>query len=147
MGAGFGSHLFLKKEKTMPLREPIDIIAIEPIKIEPTGDDLVDIYIATKPLEDAVFLSSISFKPNVTVEKLEAMDIFQTKVNDGKVLRKVRINNAYENQEADMASVAHATRFQRDYTPEIIEDIMNKRRCPADLHLYADDFGGEDVSD
>jgi len=145
MGAGFGSHLFLKKEKTMPLREPIDIIAIEPIKIEPTGDDLVDIYIATKPLEDAVFLSSISFKPNVTVEKLEAMDIFQTKVNDGKVLRKVRVNNAYENQEADMAAVAHATRFQRDYTPEIIEDIMNKRRCPADLHLYTDDFGSEEL--
>ena len=111
--------------------------------------NLIDIgvsdLLATKNKDDAIFLTMMSLKPNMTVEKLEAMDIFQANVIDAKVMMKIRVGTEYTWQSASMEDVAHATRFQRDYTPEIIEDILNKKRCPADLHLYTDDFGSEEL--
>jgi len=120
----------------MPIRE---------IEIElPTP---IEDFLVTKSEEDAVWLRDISSKRELTMADMTELESFQNRVIAGEVLHKVRFSNTYDEQVADMEAVAHATRFQRDYTPEIIEDIMNKRRCPADLHLYADDFGGEDVSD
>ena len=120
----------------MPIRE-IEIDIELPTPIED--------FLVTKSEEGAVWLRDISSKRELTMADITELESFQNRVIAGEVLHKVRVSNAYEEQVADMAAVAHATRFQRDYTPEIIEDIMNKRRCPADLHLYTDDFGSEEL--
>ena len=46
---------------------------------------------------------------------------------------------------SDFDDVLYVVRFNRDYTPDIIEDILMHRRCPVDLHLYIEDFGTEDI--
>jgi hypothetical protein len=45
-----------------------------------------------------------------------------------------------------MKRIKNLTRLNRNWTNEIIIDCAKGLRSPLDLHLYADDFGGEDVS-
>ena len=79
-------------------------------------------------------------------EKLKKLEAFQRKVEKGEIKMRKRIAEGYDLITADMKKVAHITRLDRDWTEEIITDVLLGLRCPADLHLYADDFGsGEEI--
>jgi len=116
----------------MPIRE-IEIDIELPTPIED--------FLVTKSEEDAVWLRDISSKRELTMADMTELESFQTSVGVGEVSYRARGTVAV----ADMDLIRYKTRHNRPYTPEIIEDIMNKRRCPADLHLYTDDFGGDEI--
>ena len=46
-----------------------------------------------------------------------------------------------------MALIKNLTRLNRTWDNEIIIDCARGLRSPLDLHLYADDFGGQDASE
>jgi hypothetical protein len=80
-----------------------------------------------------------------TKQELKDLEVWQRKVERGEIKKKKRKNDI--DDIATMADVNMITQFDRDWTPEILEDILIGLRHPLDLHLYVDDFGGVEDAD
>ena len=99
---------------------------------------------------------AVTYDPNVLAKKFNKKDHlwteakaykfvqFKGKVEARGVKKRIRTKDGYEEVTATFVDVLKVTRFNRDYTPQIIEDLLLKKRCPVDLHLYSDDFGVTD---
>jgi len=97
---------------------------------------------------DPVRTSDLLTKPDhpLTEEVLADMTGFVTELLSGQVTKLVRGVEGYELAIAGIEDVFHVISLNRSFLPtQIIKDILMRLRCPADLHLYSDDFGGNEI--
>lgn len=70
---------------------------------------------------------------------LRKFKLLMQRARDGEI-------NIGRGRKLRMKRIKNLTRLNRKWTNEIIIDCARGLRCPLDLHLYADDFGGsEDI--
>lgn len=118
-----------------------------PIKLTKQEQLDVDNYLEKEILGDKKFILGLANCPDHprTKADLKKFEEFQREVEQGLIKKQVRGNDGYEEADATVFDIERITRFDRDWSGQIIKDVLNKLRCPLDLHLYADDFGGKNA--
>ena len=124
---------------------------IKKMKIKLTEEEqlMIDNYLENELLDDKKFVKGLANRPDHarTKQQLKKFEQFQRKVEQGQIKKKIRGDDGYEEVNANVEDVTRIIRLDRDWSENIIEDVLNHLRCPLDLHLYADDFGGEENAD
>lgn len=90
----------------------------------------IDLYIETELEDSKEAIKAIAKHGRHDAKELKELEKHQRKIERGE------INGVTE------AIFRNVTRLNRAWTPEILQDIWDGLRCPLDLSLNADRFGG-----
>ena len=123
----------------------LDLVELSP------SEEIVDALVKDYTLDETkrVSLGECLNKKNNKLDKDKGAELkaFLKDLDGGKVQIRQRGKEGYELRSATLEDTIRKMKLDRDYFPiQKVKDIMTGLRCPADLHLYADDYGtGEDV--
>ena len=117
---------------------------------EDMNDKILNLAYWTNSIVDSEWntVFELMFKPDFEIEEwyFDVLTAFKEEVDAGLVPMLEKIDGEYVERATTIDDLLDTIKLNRFYTVDIIKDLLMKKRCPSDLHLYSDDFGGEDAN-